>query len=67
MKEQVVVGQLGRKEQEEQVVEEKVLEVVEEKEQAADSLSLASASILIWFIEQIVQNMICNRIDKDEI
>ena len=61
------MGQLGRKEQEEQVVEEKVLEVVEEKEQAADSLSLASASILIWFIEQIVQNMICNRIDKDEI
>ena len=58
---------MGRKEQEEQVVEEKVLEVVEEKEQAADSLSLASASILIWFIEQIVQNMICNRIDKDEI
>lgn len=58
---------MGRKEQEEQVVEEKVLEVVEEKEQAADSLSLASASILIWFIEQIVHNMICNRIDKDEI
>ena len=58
---------MGRKEQEEQVVEEKVLEVVEEKEQAADSLSLASASILIWFIVQIVHNMFCNRIDKDEI
>ena len=53
------MGQLGRKEQEEQVVEE--------KEQAADSLSLASASILIWFIVQIVRNMFCNRIDKDEI
>ena len=59
------MGQLGRKEQ---VVVELVMElVVEEKEQAADSLSLASSSILIWFIVQIVHNMFCNRIDKDEI
>ena len=56
---------MGRKEQ---VVVELVMElVVEEKEQAADSLSLASSSILIWFIVQIVHNMFCNRIDKDEI
>ena len=59
------MGQLGRKEQE--VVEVLVEKVVEEKEQAADSLSLASSSILIWFIVQIVHNMFCNRIDKDEI
>ena len=45
MKEQVVVGQLGRKKQE--VVEK----VVEEKEQAADSLSLASSSILTWVVQ----------------
>ena len=49
MKEQVVVGQLGRKEQE--VVEEVVEVVVEEKEQAADSLSLASSSILTWVVQ----------------
>ena len=49
MKEQVVVGQLGRKEQ---VVVELVVElVVEEKEQAADSLSLASSSILTWVVQ----------------
>ena len=59
------MGQLGKKEQE--VVEKVVEKVVEEKEQAADSLSLASSSILIWFIVQIVHNMFCNRIDKDEI
>ena len=55
------MGQLGKKEQE--VVEKVVEKVVEEKEQAADSLSLASSSILIWFIVQTVHNMFCNRID----
>ena len=43
------MGQLGRKEQ---VVVELVVElVVEEKEQAADSLSLASSSILTWVVQ----------------
>ena len=40
---------MGRKEQE--VVEEVVEVVVEEKEQAADSLSLASSSILTWVVQ----------------
>ena len=46
------MGQLGRKEQEveEQLVVDKVVEV-EEKEQAADSLSLASSSILTWEVQ----------------
>ena len=43
------MGQLGRKEQ---GVVELVMElVVEEKEQAADSLSLASSSILTWVVQ----------------
>ena len=40
---------MGRKEQE--VVEVLVEKVVEEKEQAADSLSLASSSILTWVVQ----------------
>ena len=50
---------MGRKEQ---VVVELVMElVVEEKEQAADSLSLASSSILTWVVQ------FCNKINEYKI